>query len=469
MLLIQVISLDGFLNLWDERFHALVAKNLLETPLMPTLYADPILDIPYQGWDMSIIWLHKQPLFLWQIAISFKIFGVNEIALRLPSAIMMSLLVLVTYRIGALIANKKTGFIAAFLFSTSFYMMQLLSGRQELEHNDIAFLFYVTASIWAWLEYIYTKKRIWIVLIGLFSGFAILCKWLVGLVIFLAWGIYNIQHYKFQIKKYLPLLTGLVFTSIVVLPWQILCFVWYPNELSYELEYNTKHLFEVIEGHSGDVWYHFVKLRVIYGILIQVTILVSTFLFFRKSKDKKLTLSFISIPVAIFLFYTIAKTKMPSYTVVTAIPIYIITGFAVVLVFEFLSRRIGNKIIYSAIVSVLLFAMGWSNLKPNSLKKSHAIENNLASNLLHNKRIFMDCKNNLPENSVIFNVKGRHYIECMFYTGFPSYNFIPSMEQLNDIEHNNKTAVVFNSEKIPDYLLNNENIILIDTLLMGWE
>ena len=33
--------LDPFLNIWDERFHALVGKNLMKHPLMPTLYDDP--------------------------------------------------------------------------------------------------------------------------------------------------------------------------------------------------------------------------------------------------------------------------------------------------------------------------------------------------------------------------------------------------------------------------------------------
>jgi 4-amino-4-deoxy-L-arabinose transferase len=50
--------LDPFLNLWDERFHALVAKNLLSHPLRPTLYDDPVVNMAYNHWDNAIIWLH---------------------------------------------------------------------------------------------------------------------------------------------------------------------------------------------------------------------------------------------------------------------------------------------------------------------------------------------------------------------------------------------------------------------------
>ena len=34
--------LDDFVNIWDERFHALVAKNSMKNPLKPGLYANPI-------------------------------------------------------------------------------------------------------------------------------------------------------------------------------------------------------------------------------------------------------------------------------------------------------------------------------------------------------------------------------------------------------------------------------------------
>src|ERR1041385_4766087 len=65
-LFIVACLLDPFLNPWDERFHALVAKNLMNHPLMPTLYDDTILNMDYyDNWAHYHIWLHKPPLFLW--------------------------------------------------------------------------------------------------------------------------------------------------------------------------------------------------------------------------------------------------------------------------------------------------------------------------------------------------------------------------------------------------------------------
>ena len=64
--------LDDFLNVWDERYHALVAKNMIDHPFTPMLYADPVLDQEYSGWFKGHVWLHKQPLFMWQMALSMK-------------------------------------------------------------------------------------------------------------------------------------------------------------------------------------------------------------------------------------------------------------------------------------------------------------------------------------------------------------------------------------------------------------
>src|SRR3989304_1374435 len=74
------ISSDFYLHSWDERFHALVAKNLINHHLKPTLYDNPILQYDYKCWVGNHIWVHKQPLSLWTIALSLWIFGINEIA-----------------------------------------------------------------------------------------------------------------------------------------------------------------------------------------------------------------------------------------------------------------------------------------------------------------------------------------------------------------------------------------------------
>jgi 4-amino-4-deoxy-L-arabinose transferase-like glycosyltransferase len=115
-------SMDPFLHLWDEQQHALVAKNMAQYPFKPMLYKDPILPYLHSYWIQNHIWLHKQPLFLWQMALSIKMFGANVLAVRLPSIIMFSLLPLIVYRIGTIVKNAQAGFIAAFFMAIANFL-----------------------------------------------------------------------------------------------------------------------------------------------------------------------------------------------------------------------------------------------------------------------------------------------------------------------------------------------------------
>ncbi len=250
--------LDPFLNLWDERFHALVGKNLMNHPLMPTLYDDPVVNMAYDRWDRYHIWLHKQPLFLWQIALSFKLFGISEFTLRLPNVVLGAILVFIGYRSGRLMVNKRVGFIT---------------------------------------------------------------------------GVFD-----------------------------------------YILNLTKKVSF-------GKSFYKFI-------FAISVVILV-----------------------------------------------------------------------------LLRFDIEFLQEKYTTWKES----NSYTRMLRHNKEIFKSL--DLPDNTVLFNVKGRHYIEAMFYTGFPSYNFIPSKDQYEDLKEKEKTITIIapTNTELPEYLKNDTTVIKINKVIKGYD
>lgn len=110
------VANDFFLHEWDEQFHALVAKNLIKHPLIPTLYDNPILPYDFKAWNMNHIWVHKQPIPLWTMAASMCLFGVNEIALRLPSILLSTIGIGLIFYIGKYFFSEKTGLLAAFFF-----------------------------------------------------------------------------------------------------------------------------------------------------------------------------------------------------------------------------------------------------------------------------------------------------------------------------------------------------------------
>ena len=82
------VATDDFLHPWDERYHALVAKNMISSPFVPKLYDNPVLSYDYTNWTGNHIWVHKQPFPLWLMAASMKVFGTNEVAIRIPSLLL---------------------------------------------------------------------------------------------------------------------------------------------------------------------------------------------------------------------------------------------------------------------------------------------------------------------------------------------------------------------------------------------
>jgi len=464
--------LDPFLNLWDERFHALVGKNLMNHPFMPTLYDDPVVNMAYDRWDRYYIWIHKQPLFLWQIALSFKIFGISEFTLRLPNVVLGAILVFIGYRSGKLLVNKRVGFITGVFIISTIYILELIAGRQELEHNDFTFLVYISLSIWSYIEYYFSKKIQWIFLIGLFSGMAILCKWLVGLLIYFGWFILKFQEKKFKIAGSKDVFISLAITLLIALPWQILSFIWYPAEAALAYKFNAIHFSSVLDGHGGTFWYHFDMFNPIYGAIASFLVIPAFYLFYKNSRDKKLFFSLLSMVLVVYLFFSLAATKMPSFTIIVSMIVFIAFSSLFDYILNLTKKVSFGKTFYqfifiiSVVILVLLrFDIEFLQEKHTTWKES----NSYTRMLRHNKEIFKSL--DLPDNTVLFNVKGRHYIEAMFYTGFPSYNFMPSKAQYEDLKEKEKTITIIapTNIELPEYLKNDTTVIKINKVIKGYD
>ncbi|HHT9137052.1 MAG TPA: ArnT family glycosyltransferase [Candidatus Wunengus sp. YC60] len=63
--------------------------------------------------------INKPPLFYWAIAISYKIFGINEFSARLPSALAATGTVLITYLWGKRLEDRENGFWAGIVLMAS--------------------------------------------------------------------------------------------------------------------------------------------------------------------------------------------------------------------------------------------------------------------------------------------------------------------------------------------------------------
>ncbi|MDD5677648.1 MAG: glycosyltransferase family 39 protein [Kiritimatiellae bacterium] len=464
-------GLDPFLNSWDERFHALVARHMMDAPFRPMLICNPVLPYDYRDWTADHIWVHKPPLFLWQIALAFKLLGVSEFSLRLPSVLMTAGLIPVIYRLGRIAVSARVGYCSAFLYTTSAYPLLLLTGYINLDHNDTAFVFYVTASLWAHAEYERSGRRFWLLPIGLFAGCAVLVKWLTGLLVFGGWGLALLgdSRRRRQFRPYLDIGISLAIALAVFLPWQWYISATYPLESAYTRLLYWRHVVEVMDGHMGGYGYHFSMLARQYGPWAPWLIGPALIILLFRMSSRRLKITWSACVLAIYAFFSfIVKTKMCSFCFTVCSIIYVAFGAGLGLVIDRLTLARFPRTARLVIVG-LLAGLGWSTLDLASFARDHAgVKGNryrLAK--LHNTALYKTLPSLLPSNDfIIFNCGECFHVELMFYTDFTAYPRVPSRPEYDLLKSRHIPMAVFDDGKLPGYLMDDAAVFKIKPCLM---
>jgi 4-amino-4-deoxy-L-arabinose transferase-like glycosyltransferase len=443
-------GMDYFLHPWDEAYHALAAKNLLHNLFVPTLFEHPVLNYDYTDWKANYIWVHKPPLSLWLIMISLKLFGINEIAVRLPSIILSSIGIFLTYYIAKQFYNEKVGLLASFFYAINGVLIELATGRNPTDHPEIIFVFFVELGIF--LSVYYLKHRSWLVisLIGVATGCALLTKWLPGLIIvgFFFILLLNKESWKQAIGKCAVVL---IITAAIAIPSQIYIFSFFPKEAAWENHFNYLHLITPLEGHAGPLFYHFILLPRIFGQVAPIAILM----FFYSFYNKKYTVEAIALTfwfLVPYVFFTIVATKMQGYVMMSAPAIFIIDAWAFWTFKDNLkdsSYRI-LKIIFLILLIVLPIRTSIERIRPFT---------NTDRNEAWAVRL-RELNRQIPQsNAVVFNVS--HNIEAMFYCNFTAYPFIPTKEQITISSEKGYSVFIMDSPNIPSEIRNIKNLTFL--------
>jgi 4-amino-4-deoxy-L-arabinose transferase-like glycosyltransferase len=137
------VSMDAGLHPWDERYHALVAKNMVSEPLKPMLYQYPAIEYNYTDWTNNHVWIHKPPLPLWSMAASIAAFGNTPFAVRLPSVLLTVWAIWLLFLLGRRLFNIKVGFLSSFLFAINGLIIEITGGRTATDHIDVAFMVWI--------------------------------------------------------------------------------------------------------------------------------------------------------------------------------------------------------------------------------------------------------------------------------------------------------------------------------------
>lgn len=407
------VGADANLHDWDERYHALVGKHLAQHWLKPTLYEQPLFPFDYKDWTSNHVWVHKQPLSLWLIALSIKLFGLHAFAVRIPAILLTTVGIKLIYDLRAKWYSRQTGIIAAFLFSIHGLIIELAAGRAGTDCVDAVFLFFVLLAVWASQRAIDSKSYSAHVLVGGIIGLGILTKWLPALIAVPIWAMLAFPVFKEQRIKMLGCFACIMLAATAVaLPWQLYIFQKFPEEAQWEHAYNSRHFFYALEGHEGNFFYHVDHLRRKYGELIYLPIIWATWKFLKEPKGSGYALLFwIWGP---YIFFSLAATKMEAYTIIAAPAVFIITAIAFQHIEETVATGAGYKYLrIAACFSLVALPVRYSleRVKPFTV---------MERNPAWQRRI--DSLRRSPANSdktVVFNCK--HPIETMFFTNCVAY------------------------------------------------
>lgn len=294
---------------WDEARRAESALEILRTGEWTVLQ--------YGG--KPDLWNLKGPIPAWLIAVSFKIFGLNEFALRFWSALFGIGTIIIVYLFGSEIKNKYVGFYAALILLTCKGFVGYHGARAG--DCDVMVTFFLTLSLY--LFYLGQRKKHFLIPIGAAASMALgfLIK---GLIIIVpAIIILYLLYFKSLRKTIFSRETKYALITFfgVALPWIILRFIRGRDFFVRKFQYDIfKRFTTPIEGHFGPWYYYFNALHErgmhwILLILLTIAFIYSLYLFKKKDRPTSFLIIWIS---SYFLILSFIQTKIFWYL----IPIY---------------------------------------------------------------------------------------------------------------------------------------------------
>lgn len=410
------LSQDPYLHKWDERFHALVAKNLMDHPLKPVLYKDAILDYDYKAWYSNYIWLHKQPLPLWLIAGSYKTFGISEFATRIPSILFSVLSILVLYLLGKELFDRRTGLLAAFFLSINGLVIEMCSGRIATDHYDTLFLVFIEIAILFGCYSSVKRLKRYAILSGAFMGFAILTKWLPGLIV-LPVHFCLLCYSGNTLKDTIKAILLSVFTAVVIAaPWQLYIITQFPAEAKWEYYHNWLHITNELDGQKGGYFYFLGKIRINYSEIVYLPLLYLIYRLYKtKCKDLRLLALFVWIVIPM-LFFSLAKTKMQGYVLFICPALFLIIADFYFILVDYLKekqRPIAIKIFTGLILIAIIVLPVRYCIERTGMGFKGQGQDTMAE-------AYKKVTSAIPKHTVVIGVK--EPIEFMFYNNCIAYS-----------------------------------------------
>jgi 4-amino-4-deoxy-L-arabinose transferase-like glycosyltransferase len=223
-----------------EPRYAEIARLMMTTNDWVTPWFEP--GVPFWG---------KPPLSFWAQAISFKLFGVNEFAGRLPALLAFIATTWMLWRLAVAVVNTQVA--AATLVVYSSMVLTFLAAGTVMTDPYLTL-----GTTWAMVAfYLAPKENVWYWRYGFFIGLGIglLAKGPLALVISGApIGLWVLLQGKLMFYlRAMPWIRGTLLTLVIALPWYILAELKTPGFINYFIV--GEHFMRFVDpGWMGDLY-----------------------------------------------------------------------------------------------------------------------------------------------------------------------------------------------------------------------
>jgi len=265
----------------------------------------------------------KPILIYWLQAISVSIFGLNEFALRLPSALAATGWALGIYHFAKKIYNEEVGILSA-IFMVSALQISLIA---KAAIADALLNMFIAFSMFSLFIYIQKRNKKYLYLAFAFVGFGFLTKGPVAILIPLAtFFIYQLirKDFKFFFKTIFDI-KGILLFSIIALPWYVLEYKAQGMKFidGFFLKHNLKRFDTSFEKHGGSLIYYIPV--VLIGLLPWTSLFIKYLTKLKTFKDDFFIFGSIWF-FFVFIFFSLSGTKLPHYVIYGYTPLFIFMG-----------------------------------------------------------------------------------------------------------------------------------------------
>ncbi|GJD21177.1 Glycosyl transferase, family 39 [Rivularia sp. IAM M-261] len=352
---------------------------------------------------------HKTPGIYWIIALFYKLFGVNELSVRLPSMILGTLSIFILYEIGKIILDRKIAWLAAAIFSVEFLWLQYC----RLGTPDVTMIFLVLSGILLLLKAelypkqyskrFFTYYNILCFLSGFCFGLGLLIRsFMIILPIVALFPFFISLHTRHRLLNNLYFYVGFIVGLIPTFIWLWLSYSHYGTGSFLQL---LDFVFQVgsIERHGNGIIFYIwnVPLKSFPWFFFA---LLGLFIIIRRPQAKYKSI-LVGFPVILFIELSVISTRLSHYSLClypfiallaavgldalthrkTPILRYLSYGVSVVSILLLfagvIALSIGNSEIHKYTNVILVLGAGWFTLPILWIQRHR----------FNNKQVFFNC------------------------------------------------------------------------------